>query len=416
MKNRTFNEDYLLDFSNEVDNLNKSKLSLPEYLETVKDSPLSEFLSSNNYSIIDDSFKFSEFYNITFCLYGKNHILTLLRTDKIYNLSCQKASSKSLKILNDHKLEFLKSKLPSNPFIFNFFKDKDIYSSSIDRISTFASDIKYILSVTKNSKLSDYHYANKNIYDQYDIINIFFCTFFFKILDDKDSTIFDIMNHLYDTHERTNAIFLAVSSIAKNIKLNITIKRKLKKNLEYWGVYNKIYSFYDTYNFNQFKKEILEHAHKFEHSFDFENQISLFIDRSFDWDINNLKSKLKKENIFYSEKNNVVTASFETFEQIKKFGSPTWCIVTSNKEFNSICNKEGVRQFITFDFNKKFTEPNSMVGFTTEKNIITKMYNRSNMCILKNNDAVSFSYLNYSLFKKKFLLNKILTFFKIKNN
>ncbi len=61
--------------------------------------------------------------------------------------------------------------------------------------------------------------------------------------------------------------------------------------------------------------------------------------------------------------NGVYVFEVTTFEQSKLVGSPSWCISRSESYFNNYTS-EGAKQFFIYDFNKKESDNNSMIGIT----------------------------------------------------
>lgn len=61
--------------------------------------------------------------------------------------------------------------------------------------------------------------------------------------------------------------------------------------------------------------------------------------------------------------NNVVVFEIETFEESKKFGSPSWCISRNDYYFNDY-KSEGNKQYFLYDFNRNEEDNQSMIGFT----------------------------------------------------
>lgn len=413
MKNINIDHKFVYQLQKDVSELNSSNLSLFDFLKQNKKTNLFIFKNTDSFCIIDSSFVFSEFYNYLFTNSKKiSFFLTLTRTNKLYELKFQKASVRALKILNNHKLEFLKINLLKNPFIFNFFKNKDVYSSSITKINEFTHNIKYILSVTKNKKISDYYYCNKNLYSENEFLSFLYDNFISKIEDDKNATIVDLMNLIYNLSGRTHSVFSFVNLVAKNIKLNILLNKKDTKKLLNKKTYSLIYSFYNDDIFTTFKESFLHRISKFENSNILEDQIKIFIEKNLNWNIDLFEKKLKKDNIFYIRKNNRLIIHVQNFYESKKYGSPTWCISTSDQTFHSIVTKNYATQLFVFNFNINFSSNKSIIGITLENKKIKKIYNRVNNDVINDSNIYKESHLDSLLFFKNYRNKKILMFFK----
>lgn len=87
---------------------------------------------------------------------------------------------------------------------------------------------------------------------------------------------------------------------------------------------------------------------------------------SFNIDI--LKEKLNLMNIEpVINENNIIVVKVENFEQSKSLGSKSWCISRDDYYFENYTT-ENSKQYFLFDFNKKETDLDSMIGFTLYHN------------------------------------------------
>lgn len=86
------------------------------------------------------------------------------------------------------------------------------------------------------------------------------------------------------------------------------------------------------------------------------------------FNIDILKEKLNLMNIDpIINENNIIVVKVESFEQSKSLGSKSWCISRDDYYFDAYTS-ENSKQYFLFDFNKKETDLDSMIGFTLYHN------------------------------------------------
>lgn len=77
---------------------------------------------------------------------------------------------------------------------------------------------------------------------------------------------------------------------------------------------------------------------------------------------------LKAENAgvqIISESDDILIVEIENYEQSKKLGSSSWCIVRDEAYFNSYTG-DGNKQYFIYDFSYESSDNNSMIGFTLD--------------------------------------------------
>ncbi len=101
---------------------------------------------------------------------------------------------------------------------------------------------------------------------------------------------------------------------------------------------------------------------------DLNNYLHSLIKQLGSFNIDSLKEKLNLMNIEpIINENNIVVVKIENFEQSKSLGSKSWCISRDDYYFNNYTSEQS-KQYFLFDFNKKETDLDSMIGFTLYHN------------------------------------------------
>ena len=111
---------------------------------------------------------------------------------------------------------------------------------------------------------------------------------------------------------------------------------------------------------------------------DFEAYLEKVIDHVSGFSEEVLIEKLNESKIkpVYHE-NNVVVFEIDTFEESKKFGSPSWCISRNDYYFNDY-KSEGNKQYFLYDFNRDEKDNQSMIGFTVRTDGSTQTQHSKN--------------------------------------
>lgn len=84
------------------------------------------------------------------------------------------------------------------------------------------------------------------------------------------------------------------------------------------------------------------------------------------WNIDIIENKLQENNISYQKSGRCISAHIENYADMRKVGSPSWCIYTSDNFFNQY-TKGDFQQYILFDFNINSDSMSSMIGYTLQK-------------------------------------------------
>ena len=138
-------------------------------------------------------------------------------------------------------------------------------------------------------------------------------------------------------------------------------KVDLKQLQEFVG--KKIAAFENSEQFNAHLNKYLSIVNGFE--------IDLILES-----VNKTKAKI------VSNKDNVLIVETNSYEQMNKLGSASWCIVRDESHYKNY-TKDGNRQYIVFDFNKPSKDNDCMIGITL---FPTGLHRNSH---LKNDDSIS---------------------------
>lgn len=118
------------------------------------------------------------------------------------------------------------------------------------------------------------------------------------------------------------------------------------------------------------RKGFFAKIQKYKTKEDFNCALKEYAERCNKWNKVNIKEAIKKENIkIMMENDDEMIVEISSFEEMKKIGSQSWCITTMKGYFDDYMSGLN-RQFIIFDFNREYKDPEFIIGVTTDAKLI----------------------------------------------
>jgi hypothetical protein len=186
--------------------------------------------------------------------------------------------------------------------------------------------------------------TNKQAFKQYDIL---------KIIKKNDN-----LESLYDE----------LSSVVKNYQTQQAVKQlfsqKYRKLINEQSLFLLQELMTSNHNKKQIQTSVMNKIARFNTADEFAQFLQKYISGLNLWSMNIYIDKAQQNNAtYYKIDENTLIIQTTTFEQMANLGSPYWCIAQQDSFFRMYV-KDMHSQYIYLDFNKKSSNPTSMIGYT----------------------------------------------------